>query len=312
VRAPTCGIVVPVCNEAAILPSTVPRLLASAAEVGARLVWVCNGCTDGSADLIRLLAGASAEVIEITMHGKTPALQAGDDRLGPLFPRFYVDADTWLPPGGLARLLTLLQEGRADLVAPGHAFDCVGVSPISARIARCWLALPHARSTAFLGVVGLSEAGRGRWGQWPVMQGDDVFVSTMIPVHRRRLVAEVRATTRPPADFAGWVRMRARWLRGERELRSRGLPIPATPGQRHALLARLLFGPDPIGTWAFLAARILAGRSFRPPVGAGWTPDRCNGVSRIDRIHLASSARQVEQTASGPTHRAGASGGAGT
>lgn len=55
---PGCGIVVPVCNEAAILPFTVPRLLSCAQEVGARPVWVCNGCTDDSADLIaRLLAG---------------------------------------------------------------------------------------------------------------------------------------------------------------------------------------------------------------------------------------------------------------
>lgn len=276
-RAPACGIVVPVCNEAAILPLTVPRLVASAQEVGGRLVWVCNGCTDGSADLVRRLAGAGGEVTEIAERAKTRALQAGDDRLGALFPRFYIDADTWLPPGGLTRLLSPLRAGEADLVAPGHAFDCTGASAVSLRIARCWLALPHARMTAFVGVIGLSAAGRARWGRWPAVTGDDIFAAAMIPAGRRRLLPEVSATTRPPPDFAGWVRMRSRWLKGERELRGRGLRIPASPGQRRALLVRLLRGPDPAGAWAFLAARMLASWNARGRTSAGWIPDRRRG-----------------------------------
>lgn len=46
------SIILPVCNEETMLPQTVPKLLASANEVGAHILWVCNGCTDDSAEIL--------------------------------------------------------------------------------------------------------------------------------------------------------------------------------------------------------------------------------------------------------------------
>lgn len=91
------GVVVPVRNEAATLPRTVPALLDAVAGRPARVVWVCNGCTDDSAALIRRHAGDTAEIIELGGAGKTLALQAGDEALGQIFPRFYIDADVVFP-----------------------------------------------------------------------------------------------------------------------------------------------------------------------------------------------------------------------
>jgi hypothetical protein len=157
----TCGIIVPVRDEVMTLRQTVPALLAAARGEHARIVWVCNGCRDDSARVIRGLAGSEAEVIEISTPGKTLALQAGDAALDAqdLFPRLYLDADTSLRPGDLSRLLQPLRLGHADLVAAAHAFDLSGASPVSAAIARCWLALPFARKAAVLGAVGVSRGG---------------------------------------------------------------------------------------------------------------------------------------------------------
>ena len=273
---PNASIVVPVCNEAAILPLTVPKLLASAHEIGARIVWVCNGCSDNSAEVVRsLTAGVlNTLVIEVPAQGKALALQAGDDLYGELFPRFYIDADIWLQPGDLARLCAELKEGHADLVGPCHDFDYSHATRVSAGIARCWLSLPMGGQFAILGVMGVSRAGRAYWKRWPLILGDDIFVSAVLPPERTRRVPGTVATTRAPADFAGWVRMRARWRAGERQLVAMGLPIPSHTDQRRILVRRVLHGPHRTGALAFIAAR-LAADWLRPRVKeAGWTPDR--------------------------------------
>lgn len=280
---PAYGIIVPVRNEAAVLPVTVPGLLAATRGDRVRIVWVCNGCTDGSAALIRRLAGQGAgqgaagwraEVIELDRPGKTAALQAGDEALGDLFPRLYLDADTWLRPGDPARLMQPLVSGAADLVAPGLRFDTAGASPLSVRIGACWLSLPHARTAAFSNAIGLSAAARALWDRWPDITGDDIFVSATVPARRRLIVPEAQATIGMPAGFAGWVRMRARWRRGEAELARLGLSPPRPAQQRFALLRQMLSARTAPGAWAFAAARVLAALSPTGAAASAWLPDR--------------------------------------
>jgi glycosyltransferase involved in cell wall biosynthesis len=277
---PTYGIIVPVRNEAALLPATVRKLLEATAGDQARIIWVCNGCDDDSAAVIRQHAGPGAEVIELAEPGKTGALQAGDDALGDLFPRVYLDADTWLRPGDLDRLLAPLLAGAADLVAPRLRLDSTGASWLSARIGDCWLALPHARTTAFSNAIGLSGAGRARWGRWPRITGDDIFVAATIPADRKRIVPEALATTGMPRDFRGWVRMRARWRKGERELAELGLSPPQAPGQKAALLRRMRTPRLALGAWAFAAARVLASRGSEKTGSGIWLPDRARNRKR--------------------------------
>lgn len=277
---PTYGIIVPVRNEAALLPVTVRKLLEATADDPARIIWVCNGCDDDSAAVIRRHAGPGAEVIELAEPGKTRALQAGDEALGALFPRVYLDADTWLRPGDFARLLAPLQDGAAELVAPRLRLDTAGTSGLSARIGACWLALPHARTTAFSNAIGLSAAGRARWDRWPAITGDDIFVSATIPAHRKRIVPEALATTSMPRDFIGWVRMRARWRKGERELAALGLSPPQAAGQKAALLRRMRTPRLALGAWAFVAARLLASCGSEGTGSGIWLPDRNRNSSR--------------------------------
>ncbi|MBL4929991.1 glycosyltransferase family 2 protein, partial [Fuscibacter oryzae] len=157
------GIVVPVRNERARLQQSVPAVLACVGGLDARIIWVCNGCTDDSAWLIRHIAGSTAEVIELVRPGKTSALQAGDDALEGRFPRIYLDADVILTADGLQKLIAPLIDGAADLTAARRVHDTEGVSYLSAAIARTWESLPYAKHAAFLGAIGLSAAGRSRW-----------------------------------------------------------------------------------------------------------------------------------------------------
>jgi cellulose synthase/poly-beta-1,6-N-acetylglucosamine synthase-like glycosyltransferase len=271
---PTYGIIVPLRNEAAMLPVTVPKLLAATTGAGVRIVWVCNGCTDDSAAVIRRLAGPVAEVIELARPGKTAALQAGDEALGPLFPRLYLDADTWLNPGDPARLMQPLLSGAADLVAPRLRFDTMGASALSARIGACWMSLPHARTAAFSNAIGLSAAARALWDRWPDITGDDIFVSAKVPAHRKLIIPEAMATISMPKTFAGWVRMRARWLKGEAELAQLGLVQPLLAGQRSSLLHQMARPDTALGAWAFVTARIFAQMARTDAHASAWLPDR--------------------------------------
>ena len=105
---PTCGVVVPVRDEADLLPRTVPALLEAASGERARIVWVCNGCTDDSVSRIRSLAGSGAEILVLAEAGKAAALQAGDEALGGVFPRVYRNRPVWTAAAGQATALVSL------------------------------------------------------------------------------------------------------------------------------------------------------------------------------------------------------------
>ncbi|WP_424966003.1 glycosyltransferase [Dinoroseobacter sp. S375] len=270
---PPFGVVMPIRNETDALRRTLPPLLRQLSGLPAKLVCVCNGCQDDSAQTIRELGGDRVTVIELPRPGKTGALQAGDVVLGDLFPRFYLDADVVLQDGAFQALLRPLCDGEMDLVGARRVHRTEGVSWLSAAMAQTWDALPHAHHAGFLGAVGLSEAGRGQWGAWPEVSGDDIFAASHIPADRRLILSEVTASTCPPSDFAGWVRMRARWKRGERELLAMGLELPRPPGQREALLQRMTTPAHAVGAWAFAAARLCA--SLVPDDNqTSWIPDR--------------------------------------
>jgi glycosyltransferase involved in cell wall biosynthesis len=76
----TLSLVVPVYNEADLVPTALPRLIAAAEESGApyRIIIVENGSTDGTAQVARETAGeAPVEVISLPEPDYGAAMQAG-------------------------------------------------------------------------------------------------------------------------------------------------------------------------------------------------------------------------------------------
>lgn len=266
------SIVVPVHNEAGVLPQTLPSIL-DAADAEAELVFVCNGCVDASAEILRAaLAGRGriARVEEMAAASKTAALNRGDE-LCSVFPRFYLDADVRVPAGCFEVLAAALVD--ADLVAPRIRFDMAQATRCSRAIAQAWLALPHAREAAFHHLIGLSRAGRSRWQSFPDILGDDIFMEAQTPADRRRIVHEISIETAIPRSFFGWVRVRSRWRRGERELARMGLAVPRHGGQKARLLAMLASPRWVWGAAAFILVRLLAEPLSRR-AQQGWFTDR--------------------------------------
>ena len=268
------SVVVPVHNEAATLPETLPALLAATNPDRAEITYVCNGCTDASADVIRHLAGPAVTLIEIPARSKTAALNAADAQLA-RFPRIYLDADILIEPGGIDALADVLIRGDADLVSPALGFDTRRCTGLARAISDIWQGLPHARQATFHAVIGLSASGRRRWGWFPDLIGDDIFMEAMIPADRRLLVGTVKAVTRPPRRFWTWVGVRARWRRGERELSRMGVTVVRTAGQHQALLALLCRPKTAFAAATFILARLLAEVASRfPQKRDRWFSDR--------------------------------------
>ena len=140
--AATFSVIVPVHNEAARLGQTVPRLL-DELPPGCEVVYVCNGCTDGSAALLSALVGKRARILEAPEQGKAAAIRCGEEETR-LLPRFYVDADVVIGGADLSELARCL-EGPFELVSPRIVLDLRGVGPVMRRICRLSQSLPHAR-----------------------------------------------------------------------------------------------------------------------------------------------------------------------
>ena len=273
VSVPSFSIIVPVHDEAALLPSTVPRLL-EGLDPAAELVFVCNGCADDSAAILRRLAGRRARVIERAEAGKPGALRAGEAAVT-AFPRVYLDADVWIGGAALSALVAAQRRGGWELVSPRLRADTAGAGRLARRVTEVWLATPHMRRSGFHCLLSLSREGRARWGAFPDLTNDDDFISGRVPPEGRRILDGIAATIRPPGTFAAWVRVRERWARGGRELaRGPGVAHPA-PGGGGRGLARL-FPRRPFAVLTYAAAVLLARLRARrdPDAAVGWYRDR--------------------------------------
>jgi glycosyltransferase involved in cell wall biosynthesis len=246
------SVIVPVHNEARILPVTVPMLLEGLSD--AEVVFVCNGCTDQSPAILARIVGPRARVLELPDSGKALAIRAGEAELK-CFPRFYVDADVRISGAGLTQLAARLRSTNFELVAPRLVADSNGSTRFSTLVSEIWLALPHGQSDAFHNVLGVSRAGRSRWGAFPNLLADDAFITSRIPPLKRHIDKEVSAIISLPRTLESWIRVRERWSRGERELRDLGIQPPRTPGQRRALL-RMFWAGRALAVICYVAVKV--------------------------------------------------------
>ena len=95
-QAATIAVVVPVYNEAVIVPELIERLTALTADPRVELIVVDGGSTDGSAENLR---SARLPVLS-TACGRATQMNAGADQTrAPLL--LFLHADTALPPGAI-------------------------------------------------------------------------------------------------------------------------------------------------------------------------------------------------------------------
>lgn len=272
---PDFSVIVPVHNEADTLPLALPALLLQVEQEGGEVIFLCNGCTDGSETYLRQFASARVRVHAIPVASKTEALAEGE-ALAQAWPLFYCDADVVLAPGCLAALLETLACDDVQLACPRIFYDTRGTSWPARLFVEALESLPHMQNTAFCALMGVTKAGRAQFGTWrdlPAPFSDDGYIAGSIPAPARRIVETAHIATFSPKSLMGWIRVRARWRRADRNAEAFGIELPRSPENRIALLT--LFIRKPLSATAYTTA-VIMGRLLALWNLQGWYRDRGN------------------------------------
>jgi glycosyltransferase involved in cell wall biosynthesis len=173
-RSPRGSVIVPAHNEAAGIRRCLDALFDGTDPGELDVIVVCNGCSDDTAR-VAASSGHPIRVIDLETASKAAALRAGD-AAAVAFPRLYLDADVLLQgPAALA----VLDRLRAGAVAarPPISYDTGGASAPVRSYYRARARVPILLASLWgAGVYGLSEAGRGRFGEFPDLIADDLWV----------------------------------------------------------------------------------------------------------------------------------------
>jgi glycosyltransferase involved in cell wall biosynthesis len=210
-------------NEAAVIGRCLDALQAGAEPGEFDIVVAANGCTDATAEVAAARSGV--RVLDLPVPGKVAALNAGDE-VAASYPRVYLDADIVLTAASLRALREALAEaadtGSGVLaVAPRRQIDAThsaipvrGYYAISSR-------LPAFTGALFgRGVVAISAAGRARFGQFPDVVADDLFLDSLFAAHEKAQVESVSSRVVAPRTTADLLRRLIRVRRGNASLRA--------------------------------------------------------------------------------------------
>jgi glycosyltransferase involved in cell wall biosynthesis len=232
------SIIIPAYNEGARIVSTIHALLFGLPE-GAEVFVVFNGCTDGSDSLLDDFVDHRLRIITLQRPSKSLAIRAAEEEASK-YPRFYVDADVEIKGSALKIIATALREEKTELASPRLTMDFSECSRLARAASETWMRLPHSRSEAYQAVIGVSRAGRARWGEMPELIADDSFITSCIDPSRRLIIKEATAIVHPPRDLWSFIRVRVRLEQGRREFQQNNIKFPQALGQRQRLISLLL------------------------------------------------------------------------
>lgn len=303
VRTPVASVIIPACNEVGVIARCLRPLVGEEAPP-LEVIVVCNGCTDGTEELVRVqFPGVS--LVEMGSSGKAAALNEGD-RVATVYPRIYVDADIELTGASVRAIVEVLRRPGVLCATPRMRVDVSRCGWIVRRFYEVWTSLPYA-STAMVGcgLYALSETGKARVGKWPDdLIADDEYVASYFAPEERCDVPGAEFTVRPP--IGGWtlLQVRARVYRGNRQL-SGGGPNRSRSPLMSLLQAFRTAGPLAVGVYLIVSAAAKArgmmsadswardesSRRERPPKAT-----HCVGyvVSRYPSVSHSFVQREVE------------------
>jgi len=174
---PLGSVVIPAHNEASVIGRCLKSLLAGFNSGELDVVVACNGCSDDTAAIARS-APHSVRVIELDAPSKPAALRAGDAAASGM-PRLYLDADVVLSGAAARRVLERLSAG-AMAARPPIQYDSSRSSASVRSYYRARAHIPAVMGSLWgAGIYGLSGAGRARFGTFPDVVGDDLWLDRL-------------------------------------------------------------------------------------------------------------------------------------
>ena len=245
------NIIIPAHDEATVIGRCLSSLLDHGCPDAINVWVVCNGCTDATAEAARSVPGV--QVIETEIASKTHALNLGDEVAGDNYPRFYVDADVMISSESIRLLAKVLEKGEALAVAPTVKHDLTGASWAVRAYYHIAASLPSRKEgIGGSGVYAMSRQGRARFGEFPKITADDLFVRLHFAPQERKTVAGAVSIVTPPKTLQGLVAIHTRGHFGNYEIAQKFPEMLKNRGEgcNRWALVRLSFRP---WRWAKLA-----------------------------------------------------------
>lgn len=272
------SIIIAAHNEEAVLGATLDAL--APGSPGLEIVVVPNGCTDGTVGVAR--SRTDVTVVELSRGGKARALNAGDAS-ATSFPRIYLDADIEVPQGGVAALTGALETPGILAAVPARHLAVTG----RPRLVRAYFAI-NERLPAFQdglfgrGMIALSAEARARFGEFPIMVADDLFLDSLFTAQEKAHVTDVVVTVETPFTTRDLIQRLVRVRRGNAAMRQAGdrgtVKAAIRPSDRWAWL-RHVVAREPrliLHGLAYVAITLVAAvRARKGPLTAlSWGADR--------------------------------------
>lgn len=206
------SVVIPAHDEEAEITRLLDELAVGSYPGELEVVVACNGCTDRTADVARSHPAVGAVVVETPVQSKAAALDLGD-RTATRFPRFYIDADVSISVDSLRLVAATLVDTPVLAAAPAIKVDTTDCGFVIRAYYRVWQQLDWAATSMIgSGVYALSAAGRGRFGPFPDVQADDLWISAQFADNERASVRSATFTIRASPSLSTLVRRKARIL----------------------------------------------------------------------------------------------------
>lgn len=265
-------IIIPAYNEQRVIANCLQSLLTQRdVTPDVEVIVSANGCSDNTVAICEsyrsnfVTKGYKYRVLETKVGNKHNALNVAD-RIATFPARLYLDADVTCS-GGLLAQVTQLLNSSDPVYFSGTLSIPAGASYFSNAYGKIWASMPYIRDTVTgIGCYGVNGAGRALWGDFPKVHSDDKFVRMLFTddeCHKTSATYQWPV----PQGLLTLIKVRTRWNKGNRELRSR---FPDLFVQNNSRLktdkqSLLTMIANPIQTVVFLSvyttAALLAGLS---------------------------------------------------
>jgi glycosyltransferase involved in cell wall biosynthesis len=233
VTEPIGAVVIAAHNESAVIGRCLDALHPILDDGRVQIIVACNGCVDDTAAVARARAGVV--VVELPTASKAAALRAGD-RIAVPGPRIYLDADVVMSATAALAVMDALGRGDALTARPPIHFDSSGARwPV-----RSWYSvrvrLPSIRAALWgAGTYALSEEGRARFGEFPDIVSDDLFIDSLFSERETLIVDTDPVVVRTPRKAAHLLGILTRTYRTQNDVDREGSGGPVSQGQRGQL-----------------------------------------------------------------------------
>ncbi|WP_181149905.1 WecB/TagA/CpsF family glycosyltransferase [Arthrobacter sp. MYb227] len=221
---PSGTIIIPAHNEESVIARTLHHLAVLAASGSVQVIVACNGCTDRTASIASSFPGV--KVIEVEEASKVAALNAADE-VATRWPRVYLDADIEMSPTAVKMVLDRLTHSGALAARPAFEYDDSRASALVRAFYRARRRIPSTSQALWgAGVYGLSKEGHAKFGAFPTLTADDLFVDQQFETWEKVVLNTPPVRVVTPRTVASLSAILQRNYRGQTEFTENAKKLP--------------------------------------------------------------------------------------